>query len=112
MAEKPTKAKPRRKRKDPRTLGDPAADLAASSGLDTVPRWATADRVDGLDRRLEAFESRLDKMADALAPALHAWRNIRARIPGWILSLGDPPAARVTRPVRLERESPSGDSEE
>ena len=60
-------------------------------------------RLNRVEARLERIEARLDKMADALAPALHAWRNIKKRIPAWILSMGEtPPSAR---------ELPADDSE-
>lgn len=67
-----------------------------------------------IEARLDRFEKRLDAMADALAPALYAWRNIRSRIPGWILSLGDPPAPAPQRPPvrRGTRDEMPDDGEE
>lgn len=49
------------------------------------------DRVGQLERRLEAIEDRLDRMADALVPALKTWKNIRKRIPRWLLNTSESP---------------------
>lgn len=44
------------------------------------------ERIQWLGSRIAALEDRSDRMADALAPALRTWENIRRRIPRWILS--------------------------
>lgn len=54
-----------------------------------------------IEQRLDRIEDRLDRMADALVPALRLWKNIRSRIPAWILDAG-----QTRRPLE------SDDSEE
>mgnify|MGYP001579140718 CR=1 FL=1 len=38
-----------------------------------------------IEDRLDRLINRIDRMADALAPALRLWKNIRARLPRWLL---------------------------
>lgn len=110
MAAKKKKPAPRRAKRAPPAgpVTPPTHGIVEVVPLD-LATVAIKARLDRVEKRLDAFEARLDKMADALAPALAAWRNIRARIPGWILSL-DPPASRSS--TKADRELPAGDSEE
>ena len=98
-AKPPAKKKPTRKpRRNTATgyraapvqrLGDPR-DAPLESPVFVDPHLAELGRrLVALEGRMDRFHARLDKMADALAPAMHAWRNIRSRIPRWLLSLGE-----------------------
>lgn len=98
MAPKPpAKPKPTRKPKGPaQYFVDDGRSVAPRDprALDGRPSDALVKWASETDARLARIESRLDRMADALAPALHAWRNIKQRIPAWLLSIGetrDPP---------------------
>ena len=66
----------------------PAKPKPARRATATIPT-ISAIRLNRFEQRLAHIEARLDRMADALAPALAAWRNIRRRIPAWILSMGE-----------------------
>lgn len=68
-----------------------ATEPKKPAGVRVAKATPLEERIARLENHAAAMEDRIDRIADALVPALHAWKNLSLRIPRWLLSTAPPP---------------------